>query len=247
MEERGNFYDHIGTLRDVGQNHLLAMLAAISAEHSRRPSSDSVRKNRTSILEALKPWTDEELRKNTFRAQYNGYKNIKGVSPNSETETYFAIKTELLNSRWEGVPIFMEAGKRAAEARKEIILTFKHSSGCFLCETGQHESNRIVFRLEPNAEIIIHFWTKKPGFERVLEERVFSFFLYEKEMKEQYVEEYAKVLHAAMNGEQALFISPEEVEAAWRFIDPIVEGWKKNLVPLKEYEPDTTPLSSIEN
>ena len=159
-------------------------------------------KNRANILETLKPWTDEEIQKNTFRAQYHGYKDIKGVKPNSETETYFALKTELLHPRWKGIPIFMEAGKRMAEMRKEIVLTLKHPPSCLLCAVGPHEPNRIVFRLEPNDEIIIHFWTKKPGFERVLEERVFSFSLHEKEMKAQYVEEYAKILYASMRGEQ---------------------------------------------
>ena len=121
----------------------------------------------------------------------------------------------------------MEAGKRMAEMRKEIVLTLKHPPSCLLCAIGPHEPNRIVFRLEPNDEIIIHFWTKKPGFERVLEERVFSFSLHEKEMKAQYVEEYAKILYASMRGEQTFFISPEEVEAAWRFTDSIVDGWKR--------------------
>ena len=242
LEQRGNFYDPIGTLRDVGQNHLLAMLAAITMEYPQSPEATVIGKNRANILETLKPWTDEEIQKNTFRAQYHGYKDIKGVKPNSETETYFALKTELLHPRWKGIPIFMEAGKRMAEMRKEIVLTLKHPPSCLLCAIGPHEPNRIVFRLEPNDEIIIHFWTKKPGFERVLEERVFSFSLHEKEMKAQYVEEYAKILYASMRGEQTFFISPEEVEAAWRFTDPIIDGWKRNLVPLKEYEPGTTPL-----
>ena len=242
LEQRGNFYDPIGTLRDVGQNHLLAMLAAITMEYPQSPEATVIGKNRANILETLKPWTDEEIQKNTFRAQYHGYKDIKGARPNSETETYFALKTELLHPRWKGIPIFMEAGKRMAEMRKEIVLTLKHPPSCLLCAIGPHEPNRIVFRLEPNDEIIIHFWTKKPGFERVLEERVFSFSLHEKEMKAQYVEEYAKILYASMRGEQTFFISPEEIETAWKFTDSIIDGWKRNLIPLKEYEPGATPL-----
>ena len=242
LEQRGNFYDPIGTLRDVGQNHLLAMLAAITMEYPQRPEANVIQKNRANVLKTLKPWTDEEIQKNTFRAQYHGYKDIKGARPNSETETYFALKTELFHPRWKGIPIFMEAGKRMAEMRKEIVLTLKHPPSCLLCAIGPHEPNRIVFRLEPNDEIIIHFWTKKPGFERVLEERVFSFFLHEKEMKVQYVEEYSKILYASMRGEQTFFVSPEEIEAAWKFTDSIIGGWKRNLIPLKEYEPGATPL-----
>lgn len=244
-EDRGSFYDSVGALRDVGQNHLLAMLSAITMEYPTNTSTDQVRKNRANILKMLSPWNNETIGKNVFRAQYNGFKNINGVRAGSETETYFALKTELLHPRWHGVPIFMEAGKRMAEARKEIVVTLKHPKACLLCEVGPHAPNAIVFRLEPNDEIIIHFWAKKPGFERVLEERVFSFFLYEKEVKEQYVEEYAKLIYAAIAGNQSLFTSPEEVEAAWKFTDPIIDEWNRAVVPLAQYEPGTTPSPAI--
>jgi len=241
VENRGSFYDSVGTLRDVGQNHLLTMLAAITMEYPHGMSPDTVRKNRARILETLSPWTDDSVSLNTFRSQYNGYKNINGVSPDSETETYFAFKTELLHPRWKDVPIFIEAGKRMAEARKEIVVTLKHPNECLLCQIGPHAPNSIVFRLEPNDEIVIHFWMKKPGFEHILEERVFSFFLYEKETKVQYVEEYSKVIYAAIAGNQTHFVSSEEVESEWKFTDPIINAWKNDLTPLSQYEPDTTP------
>jgi glucose-6-phosphate 1-dehydrogenase len=218
VEDRGSFYDAVGALRDVGQNHILTMLAAITMDPS---------KSRAAILETLKPWTEETLLENTFRSQHEGYRDIKGVRPDSDTETYFSLTTELTHPRWKGIPIFMEAGKRMPEARKEIILTLKHPEDCLLCQQGPHAPNRIVFRLEPNDEVIIHFWTKKPGFEKVTEERVFSFFLYEKETKVQYVEEYGKIIHAAIEGDQTLFLSAQEVNASWKFTDPIIESWQK--------------------
>lgn len=247
VETRGSFYDSIGTLRDVGQNHLLAMLSATAMEYPFGMEARAVQNNRADILGMLSPWTGKTLRKNTSRAQYKGYKDIDGVNKSSETETYFALKTELVHSRWQGVPIYMEAGKRMAEARKEIVVTLKHPQKCLLCEIGPHEPNRIVFRLEPNDEIVIHFWMKKPGFEQIVEERVFSFFLYEKETKVQYVEEYAKIIYAAMVGNQSSFISSGEVKASWKFVDPIIEAWKRNNVLLASYKPDTTPSSSILN
>lgn len=247
VETRGSFYDSIGALRDVGQNHLLAMLSAIAMEYPLGTRSNTVQNNRSDILKDLLPWTDKALRKNTLRGQYQGYKDINGVSKNSEIETYFALKTELVHPRWKGIPIFMESGKRMTEARKEIVVTLKHPSMCLLCEIGTHEPNRIIFRLEPNDEIIIHFWTKKPGFEQIVEERIFSFFLYEKEIKTQYVEEYSKIIHAAMRGDQTRFISAGEIEASWKFIDPIVDGWKRKLVPLASYEPDTGLSSKMIN
>lgn len=245
VEDRGGFYDRVGALRDVGQNHLLEMLATLLMEYPFGTDSNVIRENRARIIQALTPWTTNTIQKNTFRAQYSGYREIDGVSRDSNTETYFALKTELALPRWRGVPIFMEAGKRLAEARKEIVVTLKHPKDCLLCEVGSHRPNQIVFRLEPNDEIVIHFWTKKPGFDRVLEERALSFFLYEKEVKVQYVEEYAKVLYAAMKGEQTSFVSPDEIEAAWKFTDPIMSAWNQNVVPLTALKPDTTPILSF--
>lgn len=245
VEERGSFYDSVGALRDVGQNHLLSMLATLTMEYPLNMSVDGTRKSRASIVETLSPWTHEGIKKNTYRAQYGGYKKIKGVAQDSKTETYFALQTELTHPKWRGIPIFMEAGKRMKEARKEIVLTLKHPRICYLCEVGKHTPNRIIFRLDPTDEIVIHFWTKKPGLERILEERTFSFFLYEKETKVQYVEEYAKVLYHAINGNQSLFVSNDEVEAEWEFTDPIIEGWEKGLVPLLEYKTDTTPTFEL--
>jgi len=245
VEDRGSFYDSVGALRDVGQNHMLAILAAITMEYPAGMTVNAIRKNRAAILKKIKPWTDEALQKETFRAQYHTYRDIKSVVQNSKTETYFALKTGLLHSRWSGIPIYMEAGKRMGESRKEIVLILKHPKACLLCQAGSHASNKIIFRLEPNDEVVIHFWTKKPGFEKTIEERVFSFFLYEKETKVQYVEEYAKILNAAMEGNQTLFVSSNEVLESWKFSDPIIDGWKRNLVPLVTYSPGTTPRPSF--
>ncbi|MBI2024883.1 MAG: glucose-6-phosphate dehydrogenase [Candidatus Harrisonbacteria bacterium] len=245
VEGRGGFYDAVGALRDVGQNHLLAMLATLLMEHPALSNAETIRENRARVLTALLSWTKDSIQKNTFRAQYKGYLEVDGVREHSVTETYFALKTELDDPRWNGVPIVIEAGKRLAEARKEIVVTLKHPKACLLCEVGPHRPNQIVFRLEPNDEIIIHFWTKKPGFDRILEERVFSFFLYEKEVKIQYVAEYAKVLYATIMGEQTSFVSQNEIEAAWKFTDSIVDEWKRHLIPLAEYKPDTTPCPSF--
>lgn len=242
VEDRGSFYDSVGALRDVGQNHILTMLAAITSEYPIEMGVSTVRKNRAAILETLSKWTEETILTNTFRAQYKGYKNINGVNPDSKIETYFSLKTELLHPRWKGIPIYMEAGKRTGEPRKEIVLTLKHPTVCLLCDEDSHTPNRIIFRLEPNDEVIINFWTKKPGFEKVIEERLFSFFLYEKETKVQYIEEYSKIIFTAMEGNQTLFISSDEVTTSWKFTDPITLGWEKNIVPLVEYEPDTLPI-----
>ncbi|MEX0917347.1 MAG: glucose-6-phosphate dehydrogenase [Candidatus Paceibacterota bacterium] len=240
VKDRGDFYDTVGALRDVGQNHLLEMLAAITMEYPSEMTAKRVQDKRAELLETLAPWDATRISENTYRAQYEGYREIPGVADDSQTETYFALKTELTHPRWQGVPVYMESGKCLGEARKEIVLTLKHPEVCHLCRVGEHGPNRITFRLEPNDEVCITFWSKKPGFENELEESTFSFFLYEKENKTQYVEEYAKILDAAMKGERRLFVGSREVEALWHFTDPVVRGWQENLAPLHQYAPGTT-------
>ncbi len=245
VDRRGGFYDSVGALRDVGQNHLLMMLAAVVMEYPLGMTAESIHNDRATLLKSLAPWESETLTKDTFRAQYRGYKEVAGVRPDSMVETYFAIKTELTGTRWGGVPLFMEAGKRLPEDRKEIVLTLKHPALCHLCEIGPHRANQIIFRLAPNDEIIIHFWAKKPGYEHALEERTLSFFLYKKEDKTQYVEEYAKILFAAMRGERQYFIGDKEIDALWKFIDPVTRAWEYGLVPLAEYDPGTHPSPEL--
>lgn len=241
VEKRGLFYESVGALRDVGQNHLLEMLAAITMDYPESSDDKAARQGRAKLLQSLKPLSKQELSDFTYRAQYEGYRDIEGVATNSEVETYFAFKTELKNQRWAGVPIYFEGGKSLGVAQKEIVLTLKHPKVCHLCEVGAHGPNKIVFRYAPNDEIIIHFWTKAPGFEHKLEERQLSFFLHERADQAQYVEEYAKILNEAMLGQQRSFISNEEVMALWDFVDPITKAWQENETPLHHYEIGTKP------
>ncbi len=242
VEERGAFYDGVGALRDVGQNHLLEMLAAVTMEDLRSLDETELRSRRAEIISALKPWSASDIKRSTYRAQYDGYQTIRGVAPDSSTETYYKLKTELTHPRWKGVPIIMEAGKRAAAACKEVVVTLKHPPTCVMCSAERHVQNKVVFTMEPEDRITIHFWTKKPGFEKLLEERVFTFFLYEKEEKRQYVEEYSKLLLASILGDQTLFVSKEEILSMWHFVDPVVKAWHKNAVPLMSYAPDSNTM-----
>lgn len=244
-ETRGAFYDSVGALKDVGQNHLLSMLSILTMDYPLDNLTDSLRANRAKVIETLAPFSTQEIKQHTYRSQYQGYLDVAGVKSGSDTETYFKLTTELQHPKWKGVPITIEAGKKLQETRKEIIVTLKHPKICHLCEIDRHEPNKIIFRMEPNDEVVISFWTKKPGLENALEKRSFSFFLYEKKVKKQYVEEYAKVIFSALNGDQTLFLSDQEVQAMWKFTDPIVHGWKQNLVPLETYESGSTPKSDL--
>ena len=238
-EKRGAFYDHVGALRDVGQNHLLQMLALVTMEQPASSSADDIRDARASLIESLRPMTQGEVAGCSYRAQSEGFRDITGVSAASDTETYFKLRTHLNGSRWAGVPVTMQSGKRMGDARKSITVTMRHPEPCIMCKPDQHYTNRIAFSLEPSDRIDIVFYAKKPGFADEVEERTFSFFLYEKAEKAQYVEEYAKLIFDAFRGDQTLFVSTREVDAGWRFIDPIVDSWKSGLVPLESYKPDT--------
>jgi len=242
-EKRGAFYDAVGALRDVGQNHLLQMLALVAMDQPASADPHDIREARADVIESLTLMTPGEVAENTFRAQHHGFRDIAGVASDSQTETYFRILTRLNGPRWAGVPVMMESGKRMGPACKRITVTFKHPKPC-LCDGVEHPANRVVFTLEPSDRIEIVFFTKKPGFESDVEERTFSFFLYEKAEKAQYVEEYAKLLHDSFRGDQTLFVSTREVDAGWRFIDPVTAGWRAGLAPLEHYEPDCPDIVS---
>jgi glucose-6-phosphate 1-dehydrogenase len=244
VESRGAFYDAVGTFRDVGQNHLLQMLALATMDAPLDFSSQAVQLKRAQILDYLKPMGDEEVKENTFRAQYDGFRDISGVRPDSSTETYFKIKAELNHPRWLSVPIFMEAGKRMSSQIKDVIITFKHEKECN-CPPGIHYTNRVIFSLEPEERIQVEFWIKKPGYDNVTEKRSLDFSLRQVSGQSQYVEEYEKLLLDAVRGDQTLFVSTAEVNAMWRFVDPIVEAWQNNAIPLNTYKPDTTPNSEL--
>jgi len=241
VEKRGRFYDGVGALRDVGQNHLLQMLALVTMDQPYSRGAASVREARAKLVSSLRPPTAGEIAHASFRAQYEGYRDIEGVDPDSDTETYFRLRFEMTGRRWAGVPVTFQAGKRLGKPRKEIVVTFRHPHPC-LCERWNHYQNRVAFKLEPTESIEIEFWAKRPGFDHEVERRTFDFFLYEKEEKAQYVEEYAKLLLDAIAGDQTLFVSTEEVAAMWAFIDPVFRAWHEGAVPLDTYAPDTAEV-----
>ena len=247
-EDRGPFYESVGALRDVGQNHLLEMIALIAMDQPRDMSADAILAARAALLETIKPLSHAEIAKKTFRAQYDGYRGIKGVDSRSNVETYFKVALELTHPRWKGVPIFIEAGKRIIDPKRdeevtEVEVVFKHDQPClcalYSAKPGEHFKNSITFRQDPHESITIRFWAKKPGITMQMEERVFNLNLREGGHKSQYTEEYERLLLDCINGDQTLFVSSREIAAMWHFVDPIVKGWAKGLVPLRHYAPDS--------
>lgn len=238
VESRGNFYDKVGTLRDVGQNHLLQMLALATMEAPTSFSAEAIRTRRAELLATLQPMEEAQVPHRTFRAQHEGYRSIIGVAPDSRTETFFAATTFLDTPRWKGVPIRLEAGKCMSRARKEIDILIRHPSPC-LCPPGEHYRNRLTITLEPVEGITVEWWSKKPGHGWEMEKRSLDFVLRQTSERVQYTEEYQKVILDAIHGDQTLFVSTDELRSMWRFVDPIQSAWQKDTRPLPTYAPDS--------
>lgn len=230
VENRGSFYDGVGALRDIGQNHLLQLLAAVTMEDPKKFTDTNIRNSRASLLSKLVPLDEEQIKQNTYRAQYNGYTEINGVSNGSTTETYFKVKAFIDSKRWQGVPIILESGKRMRETDLKIYVNYKEKNGC---------KNRVVFDLQGDGMgIYVEFYAKKPGLTMALEKRVLSFSLLADCDACNVVEPYERLILDCMNGDQTLFISTDEVMSMWKFIDPIICAWDSGVVPLDTYEPE---------
>ncbi len=258
VESRGKFYDGVGALRDVGQNHLMQMLALVTMDHPGKFGGDEVRKVRAAILKYVRQLSKKEIVEYTSRGQYEGYVDETGVATDSKTETFFRIQTFIDSPRWAGVPIILEHGKNLKKSKKEIVVTFKHTAPCLCPPGGRHHKNQVVFSLEPKEEIRINFLSKKSGLSSDLEERCFTDRFRNRVNPNQYVEEYEKLLLDAISGNQILFVSTDEVLAMWKFVDPIIKSWAENAVPLSLYkkhsesiinevESPTTHINSIAN
>lgn len=240
VADRGAFYDGIGAFRDIGQNHVLQMLALVTLDHPQSFSAENVRPQRAMILRLLERPTVRSVRQHGVRGQYKGYRLTPGVSQDSETETYFLYTTRLKAPRWKHTDIVFEGGKGMGATKKEIEILFRHPLPC-LCPPDEHYKNKIVFSLEPEEKISIHIWNKKPGLTLAMHERIFTVRLRESSSKKQYVEEYEKLLLDCIAGDQTLFVSTDEVRAMWAFTDPLIKAWEENVVPLYRYKKGALP------
>lgn len=221
IEGRGAFYDGIGALRDVGQNHMLQMLALIAMDEPVELDAENIRKERAKVLKNI-----EAI--DAVRGQYSGYREEKGVQPGSDTETYFRLEAHINTGRWRKVPFFLESGKALDETKTEIDVYFK----------SKHEGQNILtFRVQPDEGIKLRFWVKKPGLSMDLEPKPLRFKY--SDFQHETVDAYEKVIHDAFLGDQTLFTSTDEVMAAWKFITPIVNGWKAD--PLERYPKGSRP------
>ncbi len=240
VEDRGSFYDSIGTLRDVGKNHCLQMLATVAMNNPKSLEPESIRKERASILADLHCLSEEEVKKKTIRAQYEGYRDIEGVDKNSNTETFFRLETTIENEDWKEVPFVIESGKQLNRKHTTIEVIFKPSKFA-LCPPNEkcEDKNKIIFTIQPEPNIEIDFINRKPGFKYELEHKKFNFELAED--REEIPAAYQKVLYDGIKGDQTMFASTEEIEAAWEFAEPILEVWRSGKPELKHYSKGVDP------
>ena len=232
---RGEFYDQTGALRDMLQNHLLQLLCIIAMEPPIHNTPDAVRDEKLKVLRALRPLTGQEALANSMRGQYRSgaivgevvpsYPDEKGVRADSTTETFVALKAQIDNWRWAGVPFFLRTGKRLQERVTEIVINFERLPHAIFDTTARASSpNRLVIRLQPEEYIRLSIRAKAPGDAMILRPVELNLDL-KQVHKERQHSAYERLLVDLLRGQQTLFVRHDELEAAWRWIDPILDSW----------------------
>lgn len=241
VSARGSFYDGIGALRDVGQNHMLQMLALLTMQPADISDAPAVRKSRLTALKSLVMRAVDPH----IRAQYAGYRETVGVNPQSETETYFRIETHIDSELWKDVRVTLESGKALNASLTDVRITFRAIEEC-ACATKEalHEHrNTLHLTFSPEQSIRLTMWVKEPGFSFKLHERELILAKEEGEALRS-PEAYERVLYDCIIGDQTRFVSGEEVVAAWKCITPLLELF--HTLPLRGYAKGSDPSTIIE-
>jgi glucose-6-phosphate 1-dehydrogenase len=234
VANRGAFYDAIGALRDVGQNHMLQMLALLTMDPVDIHDASAVRKSRAHIFS----WLSSDRVTAISRGQYEGYQEVHGVSDSSQTETYFRVVTTLSKESWANVPITLSSGKALDESKITATIVFNNATTCTCGYVQQLHShaNTLTIEFAPRFTVSLTVWVKKNGFEKELEERVLTL-VDEVSDGIRSPEAYEKVLYDCIVGDQRRFVSGDEIKSSWEFITPLLE--KFATVPLVMYKEGT--------
>jgi glucose-6-phosphate 1-dehydrogenase len=229
---RGGYYDTAGVLRDMFQNHLLQLLMITAMEAPVRYKADAIRDEKVKVLQAIQPPSADEVARHTVRGQYHGYLNEPEVAPDSQTATFAAIRLEIDNWRWQGVPFYLRSGKGMSCRTTQIVIQFRQPP-TMLFQTGKRlhrEANRLVIQVQPAEGIQLHFQSKVPdaGMQLRMTDLDFRF---SREFKSELPEAYQRLLLDALAGDASLFARADEVELAWGIIDPIIAAWQARAAP----------------
>ena len=238
LEGRVEFYDDMGALRDMVQNHMLQLLALIAMETPHKMDATNIRREKVKVLEALRPIAGEDVRQNTVRGQYvAGYFGEQRVcgyieelqgKQKSETETFVAIRCHIDNWRWAGVPFYLRTGKRLPRRHAEIIVQFRQVLHWIYPDSvGPNLPNRLIIRLQPDESIQMTLMAKQlDSIEMSLTPVDLTLDLTEV-FRGELCDAYQRLLLDVGRGDSRLFIHRDEIKAAWAWIDPIIEGWEK--------------------
>jgi glucose-6-phosphate 1-dehydrogenase len=244
---RAGYYDHAGALRDLIQNHMLQLLCHVAMEPPVNFTAEEVRNEKVKVLAAIPAPTQQEVSEMAVRAQYArghaggedvpGYLEEDGVPPDSTTETFAALRLEVDNWRWAGVPFYLRTAKRLARKITEIAITLKPVPHLAFSQDGSLgvRPNQLVLTVQPNEGVSLQLGAKIPGTRMVIRP-VNMEFLYGTAFMSQSPEAYERLITDAMRGDATLFTRNDEVEAQWRICDPIVQAWARMPGPLPSYQ-----------
>ncbi len=235
VENRGGYYDSAGALRDMVQNHLLQMVGMTAMEPPSSLNPNAIRNEILKVFQSFQPYKEEDVSKYVMRGQYtgsrvrgecfSGYRQEKGVDPNSRTETYVAMKFYISNWRWGGVPFYIRTGKRLPTRVTEIVIHFKPTPH-FLFQSGNQsvENNQLIIRIQPDEGILLKFGMKEPGAGFNVK-NVNMDFHYSDLGRIRVPEAYERLLNDVMAGDSTLYSRDDTVETAWKFLEPIQNAW----------------------
>ncbi len=244
---RGDFYDRTGALRDMVQNHALQLLTMIAMEPPSRNDADAIRDEKLKVLRSLKPFTEESVARDVVRGQYRGgncagnpaagYLEELKVPAGSQTETFVALRTEIQNWRWAGVPFYLRTGKRLAARDAQIVVNFRPTPHSIF--PGVHQPNRLVIKLQPEDGLELHLMAAKGSGSSDSLAPVFLDLDFDKAFAENRVGGYERLLLDAIAGKLNLFVRSDEQEQAWRWVEPILDAWKNDSTGPRPYAAGT--------
>lgn len=247
IEKRGGFYDNVGALRDMVQNHLIQLLALVTMEPPAVFNAKTFRDEVLKVYQSLRPLSPQDIRTNVIRGQYTaskannerqlkGYREEEKVNPQSRTETYVAIKVAIDNWRWGGVPFYIRTGKQMPTKVTEIVVHFRKTPHSLF---GDAPANALIIRIQPNEGVALKFDMKTPGSGFDVQQ-VSMDFTYNKLGGVPSGDAYSRLLEDCMRGDATLFTRSDAVEASWTYFTPILKAWEQDeKIPLHGYPAGT--------
>lgn len=259
IEGRWGFYDEAGQMRDMIQNHLLQILSLLAMEPPADLSAQSIRAEKLKAVKALTVIDRHNVKDKTVRGQYAdgylngvpvpGYLQEEGANKQSKTETFVAIKAEIDNWRWSGVPFYLRTGKRMSCKHSEIVVHFKNQPiNIFQESYSDLPANKLTIRLQPDEGVELQMMNKIPGIAQQMniQENKLDLSFSDAYDNERVIDAYERLMLEVLNGNQSLFVSRDEVEAAWTWVDGIIEAWQSTNEAPKPYPAGSWgPVSSV--